>query len=427
MSEEEEQHGQLSLCHMRLRSLPPTLPIQHPHLQRIFLSGNHLSALPDTFATLAPTLHVLDLSRNAFELFPPVIKLLVGLTQLNLSWNSLDGLDPQSVAPLKKLELANFGHNSIPKSLWVGGCAEPPHITTVKLILQCNLLETFPANVYDCDLKHLNLSHCTLSVMPELPSDAIWFERSLRTLDVTHNCLESLPSSIGRLVHLSVLLAGWNKLTSLPDSLSQIQQLEHLSLARNQLTSVDVIGSLVALQVCDLSFNKIPSLPDNMSNLSMLDTLKLPDNLLTTLPASLSDTPVRRLDCNRNRITVLPESLALLVKTLTSFTVQQNAGLRQLPPSFAWFQTSEFRQQLPSCGMSKQLFFRRWQLSDHSYLLRAPRLPYKWIVFVTLASTRRRFPKYFPPEMWIHVFSFLRIKDFGPHLRLYGSSTPLPA
>jgi len=61
---------------------------------------------------------------------------------------------------------------------------------------------------------------------------------SLRTFDLGHNLLASLPSSLGSLTDLrDFLYLHDNQLTSLPPSLANLKRLRYLNISENRLQS----------------------------------------------------------------------------------------------------------------------------------------------------------------------------------------------
>ena len=65
----------------------------------------------------------------------------------------------------------------------------------------------------------------------------IWADTTLRHLDISHNCLKELPSSIGCLTALETLDVSYNQLDTLPLELGALELLKELKVKGNPLKS----------------------------------------------------------------------------------------------------------------------------------------------------------------------------------------------
>src|SRR6266566_3507886 len=83
----------LSLAHLILSHLPSEIG-QFTHLQRLFLTGNQLTALPPEIGQLIH-LQILGLNENNFTALPPEIGQLINLKLLDLRNNPLTTLPPE--------------------------------------------------------------------------------------------------------------------------------------------------------------------------------------------------------------------------------------------------------------------------------------------------------------------------------------------
>ena len=78
------------------------------------------------------------------------------------------------------------------------------------------------------------------------------------TLDLSALGLESLPESLGHLIHLQELALINNKLTTLPEWLGLLTDLQVLFLISNQFTTLpEWLGQLTGLQTLDLGNNRL--------------------------------------------------------------------------------------------------------------------------------------------------------------------------
>ncbi|XP_034349390.1 platelet glycoprotein Ib alpha chain [Arvicanthis niloticus] len=156
---------------------------------------------------------------------------------------------------------------------------------TGTLYLGKNQLGTFSTASleYFTHIIHLYLDKCELT---SLQTNAK--QLKLKTLDLSHNNLQSLPSLGQTLPALTSLTVSFNKLSSLsPGTLEGLSQLEFLYLQNNDLRSLPpgLLVSTTNLRKLDLSNNKLRELPPGLlDGLESLDTLYLQGNWLRTIP-----------------------------------------------------------------------------------------------------------------------------------------------
>ncbi|EHB13557.1 Platelet glycoprotein Ib alpha chain [Heterocephalus glaber] len=132
-------------------------------------------------------------------------------------------------------------------------------------------------------LTQLYLDHTELT---SLQTDAIL--PSLKTLDISHNKLKTLPSLGLAVPALNTLDVSFNQLTLLsPDALAGLSQLHELSLQGNKLKTLPpgLLASTSQLKKLNLANNQLNELPPGLLNgLEELDTLFLQSNWLCTIP-----------------------------------------------------------------------------------------------------------------------------------------------
>ncbi|PIK48423.1 hypothetical protein BSL78_14724 [Apostichopus japonicus] len=112
--------------------------------------------------------------------------------------------------------------------------------------------------------------------------------KGLRTLDLTHNKLQELPSEIGYMSSLEQLYLRHNQLTELPvfkttDLLKEL----HVGNNRIESLSLEFLQSIPGISVLDLRDNKISTLPEEITCLQKLQRLDLTNNNLSSLPFKL--------------------------------------------------------------------------------------------------------------------------------------------
>ena len=142
----------------------------------------------------------------------------------------------------------------------------------------------------------------------------IWsLSKTILTLDVSFNCLESLPQEIGRLSQLHTLDCSCNRIRELPDCISKLRRLKTIRANSNRLKSIPYgIGNCRRVEVIILSENAIETLPDSLGECQNLREIDLKNNHLIHIPltlANLSDT-IERIDVSHNtKLSAIPEKI----------------------------------------------------------------------------------------------------------------------
>lgn len=162
-------------------------------------------------------------------------------------------------------------------------------------------------------LKSLDVSHNVLTSLP-----AILLPTLVR-LRCTHNQLCTLPPSLAACSQLSHLELADNRLEQLPAELAQLQRLARLDASGNRLVSIDsaLVGSAHSLTELDVSHNRLRRLP-TLAPLRRVVRLQLTANQLDELPADLgSMAALVELHVGENRLRTLPPSVAQLAALRT--------------------------------------------------------------------------------------------------------------
>jgi Leucine-rich repeat (LRR) protein len=191
------------------------------------LARNQIATIPDKLFANGSSLRILRLQQNRLKVLPSSLACLIGLEELDLSYNELENL-PEELGQLKRLEVVH---------------------------LQGNRLRALPRS----------LGQLT----------------ALRQLTIHGNQLTTLPDSIGQLAALESLDASHNALRSLPGEIVGWQAMRWLVLSENQLTTLPAgFCRLSALTDCFLQRNRLSDLPANVSDerLPALRSLHLSNN-----------------------------------------------------------------------------------------------------------------------------------------------------
>ncbi|XP_012252556.2 leucine-rich repeat protein 1 isoform X2 [Athalia rosae] len=130
----------------------------------------------------------------------------------------------------------------------------------------------------------------------------------LRLLDLSKNCIRSLPAELGSLPNLKELYLGENHLGKSPsrawawlngDSIKR--NLVLLDLSRNEMTWLPLfLGQLTALKTLNLSYNMLTSLPGSIGLLSSLRCLSIQENRIQSLPGSIRRLRLENINISGN-------------------------------------------------------------------------------------------------------------------------------
>ena len=170
----------------------------------------------------------------------------------------------------------------------------------------------------------------------------------LNSLSVNRCKMKKLPKEIGKLLRplqkLVYLQLEHNQIEALPTSLAELKDtLLELSLFNNRFTNFHgaIIEKLVALQSLDLGRNQLNSLDGlaNPSNLCNLKTLLLQQNSFVIFPTALCNiASLQKLDLGNNSITTIPSEISNLRQLRELYLKVKNDEFEI--PNFAASQTN---------------------------------------------------------------------------------------
>ena len=179
----------------------------------------------------------------------------------------------------------------------------------------------------------LNLGRNALEILP----DDLALLTGLRTLELAHNQLRSLPNTaLAELGSLKLLDASSNQLTEFgtaPGSLHGLSALVKVDLSRNALQCLGPeLAHLHALAELNVSGNALCELPAELCACIGLRTLQISDNQLVALPAAFGRlASLEELECGQNQLAELPETIGGCV-SLSRIDSRQNR-LSRIPAS----------------------------------------------------------------------------------------------
>lgn len=142
------------------------------------------------------------------------------------------------------------------------------------------------------------------------PSEIFELSDSLEMLDLSGNCLTSLPPQLPKLKHLHTLFCSQNRFEELPPILGDCAKLDIVAFKSNTISAVSPDSIPINLRWLILTDNNIDHLPGRLGDCRRLQKLMLAGNRLGSIPESLSKCD--RLELVRlsaNRLQEFPEWL----------------------------------------------------------------------------------------------------------------------
>ncbi|KDO32337.1 hypothetical protein SPRG_02816 [Saprolegnia parasitica CBS 223.65] len=270
-------------------------------LETCNLSSNQLVALSETVVESWRQLRSLQLHDNRLSSLPSTLGCCDALTTLSCHRNALKAL-PAWLAHLDALVDASFHHNQIAHHSEGPGVPERRHLRQLaRCTLSYNSLEGMPFELRDLTkLQSLSLGHNQLRDLGPIDFSCLVV---CTEVDLRHNCLRELPSSLFAMPMLQHLFVHANVLNDLPSSIGSAPALASLHAHTNHLSSVPPeLSNVATLTHLDLSRNRLSTLPlawtaflahrhPNTTSQLVLETLKLDDNPWEN---ALKDIVVRR-------------------------------------------------------------------------------------------------------------------------------------
>ncbi|MCJ8747281.1 hypothetical protein PDJAM_G00151620 [Pangasius djambal] len=292
----------------------PVVPLQHQgNLQALTLALNRIGHIPDSaFANLS-SLVVLHLHNNRIEeIGKNCFSGLDNLETLDLNYNNLKSF-PEAIQTLPKLKELGFHSNNI-AVIPEGAFHRNPLLRTIHLydnplssvgrsafqnlsdlhslmLRGASMMQDFPSLAGTGNLESLTLTGTKIRAVP---ADLCEDLSVLRTLDLSYNEIEELPSFQG-CVSLQDITLQQNHIQQIhQDTFHGLTNLRVLDLSRNELKFIhpDAFHSLSALTSLDLSMNLLASVPT--AGLHALNQLKLTGNVKMRSSLSAAGLPKLR-------------------------------------------------------------------------------------------------------------------------------------
>lgn len=174
---------------------------------------------------------------------------------------------------------------------------------------------------------------------------AVWLDLSNK--DFSNDGIKILPSAIGNLTELRVLILKDNKIDSLPYEIFKLKKLQKLDLASNNVEVIPAaISELENLDSLDLRYNGISVLPPEIAKLNKLKYLQLWGNKLVEVEKSIVLLPeLTEIYLKDNRLTQIPDGLAKM-KSLMYIDLQNNFLCNVSPKIDAWLKEKDKRYRM---------------------------------------------------------------------------------
>lgn len=303
-----------SISHNLIENFPLDIITALPHLQWLYLRGNHIKTIPEHTFARKLWLEKIDLGENYLKTIPRFpFNNSVCIRDLNLAFNDFRMLSAETFSGLQ----------------------------TGRIILSYNLLENIDINAFAA------------------------IDESLEYLDFDHNNFQHIPRAVSQLKSLKYLYLSSNSISEIPDGAFEnfCHSLKALSLSGNHLTRIpsETLQNCSKISHFNIAFNEIYDINENdFSNWGYnIKSLILGNNRITSLKsqifADLKELKELSLSFNPLRIIDTDAFVGL-------------GGLESLEISFGMD-----REDLPH-EIFKPLTNLKWLSIDHNNFHTAPEL-----------------------------------------------------
>ncbi|GLT81864.1 hypothetical protein SLE2022_002940 [Rubroshorea leprosula] len=334
-------------------SIPPII-FNISTLEIIFLGVNNLSGhIPSTLGLRLPKLDKLYIySNNLSGIFPSSISNSSLLTVLDISKNLFFGPFPNSLGNLRFLQklriLKNmFTEFSTPERSFLSSLINCRNLTYLSISFN-SLNGVLPGSIANLStsLQHLSAHNC--KIYGNIPLE-IGNLSNLMVLSLSSNDLTGpIPRTIGRLQQLQGLYLDSNRLQgTIPNDLCYLDRLYELESDYNQLTGSmpECFANLTSLRYLNLGYNNLSStIPSNFWSLRYILKVNLSGNSFSgPLPLDFGNLKVLiSMDLSRNQLSSNLPSTIGDIKDLKYLSLAENALEGNIPQSFNGLVSLEF-------------------------------------------------------------------------------------
>ncbi|XP_062327196.1 leucine-rich repeat-containing G-protein coupled receptor 4 [Osmerus eperlanus] len=264
----------LTLALNRIPVIPDHAFANLSSLVVLHLHNNRIVEIGENCFTGLENLETLDLNFNNIKVFPKAIQTLPKLKELGFHSNNIAAIPEGAFHNNPLLRTIHLYDNPLSS---VGASAFQNLSDLHSLMLRgASQVQEFPVLTGTNHLESLTLTGTNIAVVPADLCDDL---KLLRTLDLSYNQIEELPSLQG-CVQLQEISLQHNHILQIDRHTFQgLSALRLLDLSRNEIRSIHrhAFLSLTSLTNLDLSLNSLTSLPT--AGLTGVNQLKLTGNL----------------------------------------------------------------------------------------------------------------------------------------------------
>ncbi|XP_005103106.1 internalin A [Aplysia californica] len=324
--------------HLRSKPLDPPAS----HIKYLTITSSNLTNIPQEVVALITDLTSLNLESNSISDLSSLkdLKAPRNVSELRMYSNHIHNIGP--LFNLTGIERLEISYNRICDHKHIHHALIPNKNSLRSLDLSSNCLTQIPDLLYMSELKYLYLSSNNIST----PSSGS-LPTSLINLDLDENVMTTIPESISKLPNLYSLDLSNNKIKSVAD-FEFPSSLDYLKISDNDLEVIPLLqfsNNMSKLTDLDLLGNPIKTIADDaFSNLHELNNLDLSYTHLVRLPSAL-------LTLNKLNYLSLPDTLTCSCDDMAFTTWYQN--LTDLYGKCNGTNLSHMLHQLPSkCPVS---------------------------------------------------------------------------
>ncbi|XP_058809190.1 protein artichoke [Phymastichus coffea] len=276
----------LSLRGNKLEMIRPDAFQSNERLQRLDVSRNNLSQLPHSIFTFTRDLGELHASHNSLPELPSSLHGLENLQILDLSYNKLTALAPETLSSLTNLLELRLARNRV-RELREGAFDRLPRLALIDL--EDNDLNRIERNAVRAlpELQALRLAKNRITMIPTIAFSDL---PMLQSVELQENRIQTIArNAFANVPHLLFLNVSHNLLSNLADMR---------------------LDSLRSLEVLDLSDNRIHRITKyDLANMEWLVELNLDNNRICMIQGEPFDEMprLRVLSLRENRMTSVAE------------------------------------------------------------------------------------------------------------------------